>query len=142
MEEQLDSPLDIVRRWAEAWNRKDWNGVAEAFADHATNHSMMDEPIVGREQIRERTRLVMERVQRVDISFVRLSVLDDGVVAAERIEACQRLDGSWGSVPVAGFYNVEAGLITGKRDYYDRSQLTNAMGFGGGRLPPAGQVDS
>lgn len=135
MDKEPDARLEVILRWAEAWNRKDWNGVADSFAEHATNHSMMDAPVVGREQIRERTRHVMERCQLIDISFLRLSALGLGVVAAERIDACQRSDGSWGRVPVAGFYEVDGGLIVAKRDYYDRNQLLDAMGLSGGGLP-------
>lgn len=140
MARQSDERLDIVRRWADAWNRLDWDGVADTFAEHATNHSMMDEPIAGRGNIRDRTRLVMERVRQIDISLVRLSLLADGVVAAERIDACRRPDGSWGRVPVAGFYEVEDGLIVRKRDYYDRNQLLEAMGLNAGGLPASGSA--
>lgn len=135
MEQEPDARLEVILRWAEAWNRKDWNGVADSFSELATNHSMMDAPVVGREQIRARTRHVMERCQLIDISFIRLSVLGNGVAAAERIDACQRSDGSWGRVPVAGFYEICGGLIVAKRDYYDRSQLLDAMGLASGELP-------
>jgi limonene-1,2-epoxide hydrolase len=137
MARHSDERLDVVQRWTDAWNRLDWNGVADSFAEHATNHSMMDEPVAGREKIRDRTRLLMERVRHIDISLVRLSLLADGVVAAERIDSCQRSDGSWGRVPVAGFYEVTDGRIIAKRDYYDRSQLLDAMGLAGGGLPAA-----
>lgn len=135
MERKSDERLDVILRWAAAWNCKDWDGVAETFAERGINHSMMDAPVAGREQIRDRTRHVMERCQLIDISFIRLSALGDGVVAAERIDACQRPDGSWGRVPVAGFYEINDGLIIAKRDYYDRNQLLDAMGLGGGELP-------
>lgn len=127
---QPDARIESVLRWADAWNRKDWQGVAETFAEQGVNHSMMDEPIVGRKMIGERTRVVMERAEQIDITFLRIFVLGDGVVAAERVDACQRSDGSWGRVPVAGFYEINDGQIVAKRDYYDRNQLLNAMNLG------------
>ena len=129
-------PVAVVRRWAEAWNRLDWDGVAETFAPDGTNHSMMHEPMRGREEIRRRTRMVMERVSAVNLRFERIGVLD-GVVVTERVDACRRPDGSWGEAPVAGFYEVEGGLIVAKRDYYDRQQLLEAMALAGEFVPPA-----
>lgn len=140
MESESDAQMAIVLRWAEAWNRRHWDDVAGTFAEHGVNHSMMDEPVKGRENIRDRTRLVMERVQRIDISFVRLSALGGGVVVTERIDACQRPDGSWGRVPVAGFYEIRDGLIVAKRDYYDRNQLLAAMGLSDGGLPASARA--
>lgn len=137
MEDLHDTRLDIVLRWTAAWNRRDWAGVADTFAENGTNHSMMDEPVRGRDRVLERTRHVMERVQRIEISLVSLFAPYDGLVVAERIDACQRADGSWGRVPVAGFYEIRDGLIASKRDYYDRAQLLNAMGLLDGSLPVA-----
>ncbi len=131
-----DDHVAVVRRWAEAWNRLDWDGVAETFAPDGTNHSMMHEPMRGREEIRRRTRMVMERVSAVNLRFERIGVLD-GVVVTERVDACRRPDGSWGEAPVAGFYEVEGGLIVAKRDYYDRQQLLEAMALAGEFVPPA-----
>ncbi|MBX3482016.1 nuclear transport factor 2 family protein [Phenylobacterium sp.] len=127
---QDNERIEVVRRWAEAWNRMDWDGVAETFAPDGANHSMMHEPMLGREEIRRRTRMVMERVSAVNLRFARIGVLDH-VVVTERIDACRRADGSWGEAPVAGFYEVEAGLIVAKRDYYDRRQLLEAMALPG-----------
>lgn len=131
-----DDHVAVVRRWAEAWNRLDWDGVAETFAPHGTNRSMMHEPMRGREEIRRRTRMVMERVSAVNLRFERIGVLD-GVVVTERVDACRRPDGSWGEAPVAGFYEIEHGLIVAKRDYYDRQQLIEAMALAGEFVPPA-----
>lgn len=128
-------PVAVVRRWAEAWNRLDWDDVAETFAPNGTNHSMMHEPMRGREEIRRRTRMVMERVSAVNLRFERIGVLD-GVVVTERVDACQRPDGSWGEAPVAGFYEIEDGRIVAKRDYYDRQQLLEAMALAGEFVPP------
>ncbi len=125
-----DERMALVRRWTDAWNRMDWDGVAETFAPQGTNHSMMHEPMRGREEIRRRTRMVMERVGAVELRLVRVGVLD-GLVVTERIDACQRPDGSWGETPVAGFYEMVDGLIVAKRDYYDRQQLLEAMALAG-----------
>lgn len=131
--------IAVVRRWAEAWNRMDWNGVAETFAPDGTNQSMMHEPMRGREEIRSRTRMVMDRVGGVNLRFERIGVLD-GVVVTERIDACRRPNGSWGEAPVAGFFEIEDGLIVAKRDYYDRHQLLEAMALAGEFAPPASGV--
>lgn len=130
--------LDLVRRWTEAWNRLDWDGVAETFAVDGLNQSMMHPPMRGREEIRDRTRLVMEKLDAINLRLVRVGVLD-GVVVAERIDECRRQDGSWRGVPVAGFYEIADGLITAKRDYYDRRQLMDAMGLSTDLVPDSSE---
>lgn len=127
MAEEIRGALELVRHWAAAWNALDWNAVAETFTQDGTNHSMMDEPVIGRDAIRQRTRLIMEGVNEIDVRLANLSLLESGVVVAERVDSCRRADGTWGHVPVAGFYEIEQGLIKAKRDYYDRAQLLNAM---------------
>ena len=44
---------DLVRAWVEAFNRADVEALAAFYADDAINHQVAQEPVEGRQAIRE-----------------------------------------------------------------------------------------
>ena len=46
-------PRQVVERWVERFNAADADAVAECYADDATNHQVVRDPVVGKAAIRE-----------------------------------------------------------------------------------------
>ena len=57
----------VVRRMVDAWNATDREGIVSLFAPDGVLHSVMQEPLRGREAIRERLGLLAEGLIRLDL---------------------------------------------------------------------------
>jgi limonene-1,2-epoxide hydrolase len=47
------TPKELVQEWIEAFNKADVDAIAELYADHAINHQVANDPIAGKEAIRQ-----------------------------------------------------------------------------------------
>jgi len=48
----MRTPKEVVQAWLEAFNRGDVAALAELYAEDATNHQVMFEPVEGRDAIK------------------------------------------------------------------------------------------
>ena len=48
----MPNPKQVVELWVEAFNRADADGLATLYAEDATNHQVVRDPVEGREAIR------------------------------------------------------------------------------------------
>jgi|HigsolmetaAR202D_1030399.scaffolds.fasta_scaffold00009_24 limonene-1,2-epoxide hydrolase len=126
---RADTPeqkLATVKQMIQAWNAQDWNRVYELFAPDGVLHSMMIEPVTGRDAIKQRLSALVAGVSRIELRVRHIGVID-GVVFVERVDDFV-YRGKHGTVPVVGVIEVENGLVKEWREYYDRAQLLKAMG--------------
>jgi limonene-1,2-epoxide hydrolase len=124
-----DEQLATVERMIQAWNAQEWERVYESFAQDGVLHSMMTEPVVGREAIKQRLAALVASVPRIELRVVRMGIAD-GVVFMERVDEYVRGE-ERAAVPVVGVIEVENGRVKAWREYYDRAQLLQAMGVSG-----------
>ncbi|WP_440958670.1 SgcJ/EcaC family oxidoreductase [Oceanicaulis sp. LC35] len=118
----------VVMDMVDAWNTHDWDRVANLFAEDGVLHSMMVDPVVGRDVIGARIAHLGEGISEITLNVRHIGVIDD-VVFIERTDDFT-YNGHEGSVPVVGVIEIgEDGLITEWREYYDRDQLLGAMGL-------------
>jgi limonene-1,2-epoxide hydrolase len=118
--------LAVVREMLAAWHALDWEKVYSLFAEDGVLHSMMHEPVVGRDAIRERLGRLTPGISRIDLKVRTIGVVD-GRVVVERIDDFV-YKGHAGAVPVVGVLEVENGRIKLWREYYDYAQLLEEMG--------------
>lgn len=126
---RADTPeqkLATVKQMIQAWNAQDWNRVYELFAPDGVLHSMMIEPVTGRDAIKQRLSALVAGVSRIELRVRHIGVID-GVVFVERVDDFV-YRGKHGTVPVVGVIEVDNGLVKEWREYYDRAQLLKAMG--------------
>jgi limonene-1,2-epoxide hydrolase len=121
-----DDKIATVQKMIEAWNAQDWERVYEMFAPDGVLHSMMIQPVVGREAIKARLSALVKDIDRIELRVRHIGVID-GVVFVERLDDFD-YRGQHGEVPVVGVIEVENGLVKVWREYYDRAQLLRAMG--------------
>ena len=46
-------PREIVKNWVSAFNRADADEIADYYAEEAVNHQVVQDPVIGRDAIRE-----------------------------------------------------------------------------------------
>lgn len=122
-----DDKIALFRRMAQAWHEQDWRTCADLFAADGVLHSVMLDPVVGREAIYERIRRLGGPHKQVTLNIHRIGVID-GAVFSERSDEIV-IDGHRGVSPVVGVVEFDGGRISLWREYYDRAQLERAAGY-------------
>ena len=113
-------PRDLIRSWVSAFNRGDANGMAEFYAEDATNHQVVRDPVVGRAAIRD----------MFDAEFSRATMVC-------RIENLFQ-DGEWAILEWSdpdkglrgcGFFKVIDDQIVYQRGYFDELSFFRQQGL-------------
>ena len=120
-------PQAVVQKMIDAWDARDWKLVTDLFTDDGVLHSMMIEPIVGKENIRMRIDLLGAGTERITLHIHNMAVTGN-TVFIERTDDFV-FNGHAGKVPVVGVLEVEGDKIKVWREYYDRAELVAAMGL-------------
>ncbi|MEX6633380.1 limonene-1,2-epoxide hydrolase family protein [Hyphococcus lacteus] len=121
-EEEIAVVMDMV----DAWNNTDWEKVVDLFADDGVLHSMMIDPITGKESIRARINHMGEGLESITLHIKNIGV-GGNVVFIERVDEFV-YNGHAGEVPVAGVIEIVDGKVKVWREYYDRDELLSEMG--------------
>jgi limonene-1,2-epoxide hydrolase len=115
------------REMAAAWKAIDWRKVANMFTPDGVLHSMMVDPIVGREAIYKRVSGLGDGLESITLNISHMGVID-GILYMERVDEFV-IRGNAGSAPVMGVLEFEGPLIKVWREYYDRAHLLKNMGL-------------
>jgi len=128
---QMDSPIELVRRFCAAWS--DDVGAAELaafFTDDATYHNIPLAPVIGRKAIASNIASFI-RPGAPGIESLHLRVINIAangpVVMTERVDVF-KLPGKSFELQVMGTFEVRDGRISAWRDYFDMNQFTSRMG--------------
>ena len=118
--------IAVFRAMARAWAAKDWRACADLFTPSGVLHSVMLEPVVGRETIYRRIAGLEAPNKEVCLHIQRIGVID-GALFVERTDEIV-LSGVSRRAPVVGVLEFEGERIALWREYYDRAQLMRAVG--------------
>ncbi|GAA0233554.1 nuclear transport factor 2 family protein [Cryptosporangium japonicum] len=118
--------LDVAREMFDAWDRLDWDRAIDLFADDGVLHSVMQEPLVGKEAIAGRLRELAAGATWITLDIKTLGTID-GKVFVERVDRFG-FNGHEGEVPVVGVLRIADGKVTEWLEYYDRATLLRGMG--------------
>lgn len=116
-----EQKIALFHKMAAAWEKKDWRTCADLLAPDGVLHSMMEQPLIGRETF---YRLVVGNAsanKQVKLHIDRIGVINGAVVVERRDEII--IDGESRSVNVVGILEFKDGLVSLWREYYDRAQL-------------------
>ncbi|HET7799362.1 MAG TPA: nuclear transport factor 2 family protein [Humibacillus xanthopallidus] len=122
-----EAKLALAREMFHAWDTKDWEGVIDLFADDGVLHSVMQEPLVGRDVVAERIRALGAITERITLHIKAIGIID-GKVFVQRVDDFDTVTGSHGEVPVVGILSMAGGRVTEWLEYYDRPSLLAGMG--------------
>jgi len=104
------NPKDIVLKWVEAFNNADVDAIANLYDDNAVNHQVANEPVSGKQAIKEMFRRDFSNAEMVCI-VENLFQDDDWAILEWRdplgLRGC-------------GFFQIANEKIVFQRGYWDK----------------------
>jgi limonene-1,2-epoxide hydrolase len=128
---QMESPIEVVRRFCAAWsNNLGATELAAFFTNDAVYHNIPMAPITGREAIAKNIASFIRPgapgIESIDFR-VRNIAANGPVVMTERVDVFKLPNKSF-ELQVMGTFEVSDGKINAWRDYFDQNQFTSRMG--------------
>jgi limonene-1,2-epoxide hydrolase len=128
---QMESPIDVVRKFCAAWSANVATAeLAAFFTDDAVYHNIPMAPVIGREAIAKNiASFIRPGAPGIEaIEFRVINIAANGpVVMTERVDHFKLPHKSF-ELPVMGTFEVNEGKIKAWRDYFDMNQFTTRMG--------------
>ena len=119
------NPLATVNAFMQHVESKDIDSAVALLADDVSYENMPIDPISGRDAVRQVLEGFLQPAVHVEWRVLREWEVG-GTVINERLDRFQIGDG-WLELPVAGFFQVEDGLITLWRDYFDMGSYMSQL---------------
>jgi limonene-1,2-epoxide hydrolase len=128
---QMESPIEVVRRFCAAWSDGMAAGdLAAFFTNDAVYHNIPMDPVTGREAIANTIATFIRPgppgIEGIEFRVINIAA-DGQVVMTERVDIFTLADKSF-ELPVMGTFEVSDGKINAWRDYFDMNQFTDRMG--------------
>lgn len=118
--------IAVVKKMIAAWEARDAEAITDMFTPDGVLHSMMIDPIVGREALLPRMKYLVDNATHMHLN-VRTWAVSGNTVFIERQDEFT-FNGHAGKVPVVGVLVIEGDKVKEWREYYDRAELLEAMG--------------
>ena len=96
--------------WLDAFNNADMETISNLYADHAINHQVANEPIIGKELIRE---MFASEFSKAEMVCIPENIFEDGDWAILEWKDPKGLRG-------CGFFNIRNNKIIFQRGYWDK----------------------
>jgi limonene-1,2-epoxide hydrolase len=113
----------VVRRFCEAFERRDVDELLDFFTDDAIYHNIPVAPAQGKDAIRSTLEMFVPGSPEVRFDLKHIASAGS-VVFTERVDH-MTFGGNTVALPVAGVFEVVDGKIAAWRDYFDMQQLLN-----------------
>ncbi len=104
------TPKQVVDKWVTLFNQGEVGQLAELYAEDAINHQVANEPVIGREAIRE---LFAREFDQAGMVCIPENLFEDGEWAILEWKDPKGLRG-------CGFFRVVNGQIVFQRGYWDQ----------------------
>lgn len=112
-------PKEILEEWIRLFNAADAESIADLYHDDAVNHQVANEPVIGKEAIREMFRADFAVPEMVCIPE---NLFEDGEWAILEWRAPLGLRG-------CGFFHITDGKIKFQRGYWDKLSFLKQHGL-------------
>jgi len=109
-------PAVIIREWVTVFNRADADALAAFYADDAINHQVANDPVIGKEAIRQ---MFAEEFARAEMVCIIENIFEDGDWAILEWKDPLGLRG-------CGFFHLENDKIIFQRGYWDKLSFLRA----------------
>ncbi|MCW3102692.1 MAG: steroid delta-isomerase [Bacteroidetes bacterium] len=104
------TPKQVLKAWLDAFNKADVETISGLYAEDAINHQVANEPVVGREAIRQ---MFSEGFASATMVCIPENIFEDGEWAILEWKDPQGLHG-------CGFFHVKDEKIIFQRGYWDK----------------------
>ena len=121
----MESPLETVTRFCEAWSRLDLDEIVGFLSDDAVYHNIPVDPVVGPEGIRGIFAMFTTGVDSIEFQVKNIAA-NGNVVLTERVDVFV-LPHVTVELPVMGTFEVRDGKIAAWRDYFDLNQYMSQL---------------
>src|SRR3989442_4975228 len=121
--------LETVRRFCEAFSRRDPEEVLAFFTEDAVYHNMPVPQVKGKAGIKTVLEMFLKPTEAVEFIVLKIAEGDDGAVLTERLDKFS-LGGKKVELPVMGVFELEGGKISKWRDYFDMAAGAGRAGGG------------
>jgi limonene-1,2-epoxide hydrolase len=120
-----EQPIELVRRFCDAWGDGDVDALVAYFTDDAVYHNIPISPVSGKDAIKTTIEGFAAGVDKIEFR-VNAIAADGGVVLTERVDVFTTPDKSI-ELPVMGTFEVRDGKIAAWRDYFDLNQVMSQL---------------
>jgi|SRR5438552_3400309 len=127
---QMESPIEVVRRFCAAWS--DGMGaddLAAFFTEDAVYHNIPLAPVTGRKAIANNIAAFIRPgppgIEGLEFRVINIAA-NGPVVMTERVDVFKLPDRSF-ELEVMGTFEIRDGKINAWRDYFDMNQFTSRM---------------
>ena len=107
---QTMSPSEIIKKWVDAFNKGDADLMAEFYADNAINHQVANEPVEGKNSIKE---MFSNEFAQADMTCIIENIFEDGEWVILEWKDPLGLRG-------CGFFQIKHDKIIFQRGYWDK----------------------
>jgi hypothetical protein len=115
----LMRPREVVKAWVEAFNRADVDALANFYRDDAINHQVAEQPVEGRDAIRE---MFAAGFAAAGMICIVEHIFEDGEWAILEWRDPKGLRG-------CGFFHIIADKIVFQRGYWDKLTFLRLYGL-------------
>jgi limonene-1,2-epoxide hydrolase len=122
----MTANIEAVQGFVAAFNAIDLDRIMAAFAKDAVYHNMPMAPLEGVDAIRPVIQGFIGKASEIDWQVHQIAETPSGVVLTERTDRFL-VSGKWIVLPVMGAFEVDGGLITVWRDYFDMQQYASQL---------------
>lgn len=113
------SPRELVEEWVQKFNAADADGLAALYHEDAVNHQVTQDPVEGRDAIRE---MFAREFATADMTCIPETIHEAGDVAILEWRDPLGLRG-------CGFFTVRNGYIAFQRGYWDKLSFLKMHGL-------------
>jgi limonene-1,2-epoxide hydrolase len=120
-----NDPIEVVRRFCDAWGKEDVGTIVGFFTDDAVYHNIPLAPVTGPEQIKATIEGFSGGVDSIEFRVDAIAA-NGSTVLTERVDVFVFPNGRI-ELPVMGTFEVRDGKIAAWRDYFDMNQFMSQM---------------
>ena len=103
------TPKQVVERWIKTFNRADADALAALYSEEAINHQVVNEPVIGKESIRQ---MFTTEFANAEMICIPENIFEDGEWTILKWKDPKEFRG-------CGFFQIKNDKIIFQRGYWD-----------------------